>query len=452
MKKIFGTDGARGIANKEITCELAMKIGMSISCMFAKNSKNKPKILVGFDTRISSDMLKNAIAAGICSAGSDAVILGAVPTPAVAYLIKKHGANGGVMISASHNSFKFNGIKIFDGNGFKLSDKTEKQIEDMIFGDINKFNLKTHENLGISYKKNEYKIDYINYLKSLLNGNFKNLKIAIDCANGSASSTAGEIFSSPNCQLFFNDPNGTNINDNCGSTYLENLCNLVKKNQFDLGIAFDGDADRCLFVDENGDIIDGDVIMAICALDAKMHKNLKKNTVVGTIMTNMSFRKFYQQNCINFIETKVGDRYILEEMTKNGYNFGGEQSGHVIFYDHNTTGDGQLTAIKLLNILSENEKKLSILSKAFSKFPQVTKNIKIDKNKISNEEIHNIIQNLLLKYKNIIKKDGRVVVRKSGTEPLIRVMVEHVNMNKLKEISDEIIGEINNLIRKFAQN
>ena len=354
MRNLFGTDGVRGIANVELTAEIAMKIGKAVASILTTNKSEKAKILIGKDTRISCDMLEGALIAGICSVGVDTVCLGVIPTPAVAYLVKKYNADAGIMISASHNSFEFNGIKIFSKNGYKLPNEIEEKIEKIVLDDVHVdiFDVK-YSDLGTKTFCENAVDDYIEYILKTVDGDLSGLKVVFDCSNGAASSTAEKLFSKlgVNCIIKNDEPNGVNINENCGSVHIENLASYVKEHGFDAGIAFDGDADRCLAVDEQGNIIDGDFIMAICAKALSEQSKLKKNTVVGTVMTNIGFNHFCDENNLNFAATKVGDRYVLEEMLKYGYNFGGEQSGHIIFRDYSTTGDGQLTAVQLLSIL-----------------------------------------------------------------------------------------------------
>ncbi len=449
MGRIFGTDGVRGIANKDLTCELAMNIGRAVSEVLANNKHKKPKILIGKDTRLSSNMLEGALQAGICSAGADVLLLGVVPTPAVAYLVKKYSADAGIMISASHNSYEFNGIKIFDSNGYKLPDKIENQIEELLeTGFENEENL-IGDKLGNVIVETGAVRDYILHLESCVNKDFSGMKVAVDCSNGSACSTAEKLFKDlkADCHIISNNPNGININDNCGSTHLEGLSKYVKDNNMDLGIAFDGDADRCLAVDENGEVVDGDVIMAICAMYMKQNGMLRKNTVVGTIMTNMGFTDFCKREEIEFSSTKVGDRYVLEEMLDKGYNLGGEQSGHMILLDYSTTGDGQLTAVWLLNILNQGKMKLSEISKLVTKYPQSILNVEVSqKQKLefnSNEKVNKIIFDSEEK----LADKGRVVVRESGTEPLIRIMVECIDEVLLKEVMNDICIKLKELLK-----
>ncbi len=383
-------------------------------------------MVIGKDTRLSSDMLESSLAAGLCSVGADVIIVGVMPTPAVAFLVHQYKADAGIMISASHNPYHYNGIKIFSGDGFKLPDDLENRIEALVLDEPETVQLVTSENLGtMSYRKTAAE-DYIKHLVTAVPTNLEGLRVAVDCANGSASATAGRLFEELGAEahLLFNQPDGVNINNGCGSTDVKKLREYVLENKLDAGVAFDGDADRCLCVDENGKLVDGDFIMAICALDMKERGKLRKDTVVGTIMTNMGFHRFCDEHGIRFEATKVGDRYVLEEMEIEGYNLGGEQSGHVIFRDFSTTGDGQLTAIQLLCHMRRSGKKMSELAAVMTRYPQVMKNVNVSpEGKLAfynNEAVHDIVD----EYKQKLGRDGRVVVRVSGTEPLIRVMVE----------------------------
>lgn len=447
MGKLFGTDGVRGIANVELTAEIAMKIGKAVASILTKNKSEKAKILIGKDTRISCDMLEGALIAGICSVGVDTVCLGVLPTPAVAYLVKKYNADAGIMISASHNSFEFNGIKIFSKNGYKLPDEIEGKIEKIVLDDVHVdiFDVK-YSDLGTKTFCENAVDDYIEHILKTVDGDLSGLKVVFDCSNGAASRTAEKLFAKLGVNYIIknDEPNGVNINENCGSVHIENLASYVKDHGLDAGIAFDGDADRCLAVDEQGNIIDGDFIMAICAKALSEQSKLKKNTVVGTVMTNIGFNHFCDGNNLNFAATKVGDRYVLEEMLKYGYNFGGEQSGHIIFRDYSTTGDGQLTAVQFLSILKKSGKKLSELAGVMRKFPQVMINVKVDnlgKLKLyTDEEIKNAIDRVKKEFE--LKNNGRILVRASGTEPLIRVMLEGEDLDKITVLANEIANLI----------
>ena len=444
MGRLFGTDGIRGLANEDITAELAMSIGRAAAAVLTKGRRRRPIVIIGKDTRISSDMLESALAAGLCSVGADVYSVGVVPTPAVAHLVGQYKADAGIMISASHNPYAYNGIKLFSGDGFKLPDDLEDRIESIVLDKDNQTPLASNDNLGaLSYKKDAIK-DYIEHLHASLPTSLEGLRIVVDCANGSASKTAPLLFEELGVDATFLSclPDGVNINEDCGSTHMAHLQKLVREGGYDAGIAFDGDADRCLCVDENGEVVDGDFIMAICALDMKQRGKLRGNTVVGTIMANMGFNKFCEENDIHFVATKVGDRYVLEEMELEGYRFGGEQSGHVIFRDFSTTGDGQLTAIQLLCHMRSSGKKLSELAKTMKRYPQVMNNVRVSaEGKLAfynNDAVKEVIQ----KHKDALGEEGRVVVRVSGTEPLIRVMVEGSNLKSIQKAADDIAGVV----------
>jgi phosphoglucosamine mutase len=395
-------------------------------------------------------MIEGALAAGLCSLGVDVLLLGVVPTPAVAFLIGKYRADSGIMISASHNSFEFNGIKIFDSEGYKLHDEIEEQIETLILKN-EKFFSPIGRELGRINSADLADIDYISHIKASVPFELDGLKIAFDCANGSASRTAEKLFSSlgVECCMLFCEPDGININENCGSTRLENLIAYVKDHNLDGGIALDGDADRCLAVDETGNVVDGDVIMAICAQDLKDRGKLAKNTVVGTVMTNMGFNKFCAENGINFLSTKVGDRYVLKEMLKERYNLGGEQSGHVIFGDFATTGDGQLTAAQLLTIVKHRKKKLSSLAGLINKYPQKIVNLEATDDAKNLFKTSNKIKATIEEAQNHLGRKGRIVVRISGTEPLIRVMVEAEDENLTDKFCEQLARAIKRELEGF---
>ena len=438
MGRLFGTDGARGIANKELTCELAMNIGRAAAMVLANENKH-PKILIGKDTRLSGDMLEGALTAGLCSIGADVVLLGTVPTPAVAYLIKKYKADAGIMISASHNPFEFNGIKIFSSDGYKLPDELENEIESIVLDHAKPFEVLVNDGIGKVTKAENAVSDYIEHIISTVPYRLDGMNVAIDCSNGSASTTARELFTKlgANCHILSAEPDGININDKCGSTHLENLQKYVVENGLEMGVAFDGDADRCLAVDENGNVVDGDFIMAICAMDLHSRGKLAKNTAVGTVMSNMGFGKFCEDNHIKFVSTNVGDRYVLEAMLREGYNFGGEQSGHVIFLDYSTTGDGQLTAAQLLSLVHRRNAKMSSIATLMTHYPQILINVKVtNEGKVQfykNQDIKNKIESV----KNELGSDGRILVRLSGTEPLVRVMLEGLDKEKITRLANE---------------
>ena len=443
MGRLFGTDGVRGVANRDLTPELALKIGRATACVLTDSGK-QPKILIGCDTRASGDMLECALCAGFCSVGADVILLGVVPTPAVAYLVGKLHADAGVMISASHNPCEFNGIKIFSGEGYKLPDALEEEIENLVFDESGLPELP--ERGGVGNVKERYDaIDlYIRHIEDSAPNRLEGLRVAIDCANGSASRTAEKIFTDlgAECHMLACEPNGVNINDDCGSTHMENLMDFVVKNGLDAGIAFDGDADRCLAVDENGRLVDGDFMMAICALDMKSRGVLKHDTVVGTVMTNMGFIKFCKDNGLNFVATKVGDRYVLEEMLLKGYSFGGEQSGHYIFREFATTGDGQLSAVQFLSILSRRHARLSSLTTVMERYPQVLVNVRVSNDGkrrfYTDAEVRAAVQ----RAEELLGEDGRLLVRPSGTEPLLRVMTEGRDHGLITRIANDVADVI----------
>ena len=426
MGRLFGTDGARGVAITELTCETAMQIGRAAALVLAKDCGHKPKIIIGKDTRISGDILEAALCAGICSVGADAVILGVIPTPAVAMLVGKYNADAGVMISASHNSVEFNGIKLFSGTGFKLPDDVENEIEELILDRPEDMKLCECTALGhISYCK-DAEWDYIRHVMKTVDVDLKGIKVCLDCANGSASVCAQRIFEGLGARVIMtNDkPDGTNINENCGSTHMDGLKKAVVENKCDVGLAFDGDADRCLAVDENGELIDGDKLLAIFSKFMKEEGTLKSNCCVVTVMSNLGFFKFAKENGIVTATTKVGDRYVLEEMQKGGYNIGGEQSGHIILLDNANTGDGEMTGAKFLQIMAKTGKKASELASVMETYPQVLINVKITADKKGKWETVPEITDAIKLYEEKLGGDGRILVRESGTEPLVRVMIE----------------------------
>ena len=444
MGRLFGTDGARGVAITELTCEIAMNIGRAAAIVLTKRTKHKPTIFIGKDTRISSDVLEAALAAGICSVGANVQILGVVPTPAVAMLVKQKGADAGVMISASHNSFEFNGIKLFASTGYKLSDELEEEIEELILDKPEEMKLVSDGEVGkITYYR-DAQTDYIRHIMKSIKGNLTGLRIALDCANGSASATAKRLFEGLGASVYIMSasPNGTNINDNCGSTHINNLMQFVVDKKCHAGLAFDGDADRCLAVDEKGELVDGDKLIAICAKSYKEKGKLKNDAAVVTVMSNLGFTYFAKANDIKMETTKVGDRYVLERMLEGGYNLGGEQSGHIIFLDEANTGDGQLSGAKVLEILAESGKKMSELASVMETFPQVMINVKIsprDKEVWKNDSQ---ITDLIEQYENELGDTGRILVRESGTEPLIRVMLEGKDFSQINKFAVAIADKI----------
>lgn len=442
MGRLFGTDGARGIANKELTCELAMNIGRAAAYVLTEKTTEKPKVLIGKDTRVSSNMLEMALAAGLCSVGADVVLVGFVPTPAIAFLVKDREADAGIMISASHNPCEYNGIKIFDSNGFKLPDSMEEKIEKIVLDDSSVLDFPVGGDLGSVFFRYDYADIYIDHLLESVDCDLSGLKIAIDCANGSASYTAEKFFTKlgADCTFIHNSPNGININLNCGSTHLDDLIDYVNGHDVDLGLAFDGDADRCLAVDENGKLIDGDKMIAVFALDMKKKGILNDDTAVVTVMTNLGFMHFARDYGINVEQTAVGDRYVLENMLKNNYQIGGEQSGHIIFKKYATTGDGQLSGAMLASIIKKSGKSASETASVMTVLPQTMINVTATPDMKSALDSDCDIKNAIKETEDILGDRGRILVRASGTEPLIRVMLE-----------GEDIGEIKKLAKKVAE-
>lgn len=439
MGRLFGTDGARGVANVELTAELAMNIGRAAAMVLVNDEVKHPTILIGKDTRLSGDMLEGAIIAGLCSVGANVKLLGVVPTPAVAYLVKKYNADAGVMISASHNPFEFNGIKIFSSEGYKLPDDLENRIEEIVLDHAVPYATAKDGEIGTVATLESAVDDYIDHVAAAVGEDLSGMEVALDCSNGSSSRTAEKLFTKLGVKvhMLFDEPDGININKDCGSTHTNKLQEYVRKNKLSAGLAFDGDADRCLAVDENGNLVDGDFLIAICANDMKKNGRLKKNAAVGTVMTNMGFSKFCEANDIDFISTKVGDRYVLESMLQNGYNIGGEQSGHIIFLDHSTTGDGELSGAMVLSIMKRTGEKLSDLAKVMERYPQVLINVKVSNegklafytDKEVKAEINRVTE--------ILGDTGRILVRVSGTEPLVRVMLEGENLEQIQALAEE---------------
>lgn len=447
MGRLFGTDGVRGVANIDLTTELAMNIGKAAAMVIIGKDVQHPTVLIGRDTRISGNMIEGALIAGLCSVGVNIKLLGQIPTPAVAYLISKYNADAGIMISASHNPFEFNGIKIFNEDGFKLPDDLEEEIEAIIIDKVKAYDKPANNIVGTVSDISETALkDYVNFVISTTDNRFDGMKIALDCANGSASHTARLIYESlgATCHILSDKPDGKNINDNCGSTNIDNLRKYVIENNLDCGLAFDGDSDRCLAVDEKGNIVDGDFILAICAKDMLSRGKLKNNTVVGTIMSNMGFSKFCKNNNINFISTKVGDRYVLEKMLLDGYNIGGEQSGHIIYLDNITTGDGQLTGVQLLSVIARSNKKLSELASIMERYPQVLINVKVSHEGKTRFYIDKEIKTEIKRVAEILGDDGRIIVRTSGTEPLIRVMIEGKDTEFITSLAQQTADFIKN--------
>ncbi len=450
MGRLFGTDGARGIANVDLDCEMALKIGRAAAFVLTRHTETKPKIVIGMDTRVSCDMLQSALCAGICSVGADVDILGVVPTPAVAYLICEYSADAGIMISASHNPVEYNGIKLFSSTGYKLSDEMEEEIESLVLDDPSPVTLKTGVEIGRIYKRKSAVKDYIDHIRSTTDIDLTGIKVALDCANGSASVTARMLFSGlgAECVIIHDSPDGMNINENCGSTSLDSLIYAVKRYECDLGIAFDGDADRCLAVDENGRRLSGDQIIAILAKDMKDKGKLVDDTVVVTVMSNFGMHKFAKDNGISLKVTGVGDRYVLEEMVKSGYNIGGEESGHIIFSDFAQTGDGQLSAVQLLTIYKKSGKSLSELASVMTRSPQylTSVNATAEQKELfkGDEEIEAVIKQV----ERELADTGRVLVRPSGTENIIRVMIEGADYSTIKGYCGVISRKIEERINR----
>ncbi|MBQ8540901.1 MAG: phosphoglucosamine mutase [Clostridia bacterium] len=440
MGRLFGTDGVRGVANDLLTSTLAAEIGKAGAWVLSGGSEKKVKILIGRDTRVSGQMLEAALTAGICSVGADVYILGVAPTPAVAYLTKKYGFDAGVVVSASHNSFEFNGIKFFDKTGYKLPDETENEIEAYILGEKDGIPTPTGEKVGCVHDFSDKLADYIEKAVSTASTTFNGKFFVLDCANGASYNTAKRAFEAlgARVEVLSDKPDGVNINDNCGSTHMENLQKKVIELNADAGFAFDGDADRMLAVDENGNIVDGDVIMAICANSMKKKGTLKNNTLVATVMSNLGLFIMGEKFGIDVLKTKVGDRYVLEEMLKGGHAIGGEQSGHVIFLDHNTTGDGLVSAIALASVMCEEGKQLSALTNIIDIYPQVLKNARVAKSGDNSYSEDTVIMAAIGKLEEKFSGEGRVLIRLSGTEPLVRVMIEGKNQDEITRDAIEL--------------
>lgn len=444
MGRIFGTDGARGVANTEISCTLAMDIGRAVGMVISERTERRPRILIGRDTRISGDMLQSAVAAGLCSVGADVVLLGVIPTPAVAYLVTAMGADAGVMLSASHNPYDFNGIKVFGPEGFKLSDEQEFEIEEIVLDKSIPYPAQWGARVGRVYEEKNAAERYIKHLLSTIDGPLGGICVALDCSNGSASATAKELFERAGAfvSVFHAGPDGLNINDRCGSTHIETLAGIVKSGKFDCGFAFDGDADRCLGVTAEGELVDGDRIIAILAGDMKARGKLIGDTAVVTVMSNLGFHKFCEREGIHAAITKVGDRYVLEQMRENGYAIGGEQSGHVILREYMTTGDGQLTALQLLAAMKRSGRSLGELADVMQVYPQVTVNVRADPYMKSHLELDEGVRRTVQEVRTALGDSGRVLVRVSGTEPLIRVMLEGTDEEYIRAAAGRIAETI----------
>ena len=444
MGKYFGTDGVRGVANKSLTPELAFKLGRVSGHIFSKDG-NKPKVLIGLDTRISGPMFEGALIAGLLSIGAEVMRLGVISTPGVAYLTKVTNAEMGIMISASHNPFEDNGIKLFGPNGFKLTDEQEAEIERLL-DEEDTLPRPYGKEIGSVSNYFEGAQKYLSYLQETIDNDFTGIHVGLDCANGATSSLASHLFADLEAEIYTigNSPNGLNINDGFGSNATEQLQKLVVEKELDIGLAFDGDGDRLIAVDENGNVVNGDQVMYICAKHLHEKGQLHKDTVVATVMSNLGFHRALQQRGINVVSANVGDRYVMEKILEGAYNFGGEQSGHIIFLDHSTSGDGMLTAVQLINIMKETGKKLSELASEMTIFPQVLKNVPVTEKEsiLNNEEVKNEIAQV----EAALGEAGRVLVRPSGTESLIRVMVEAETEEICEKYTDQIVATI----KRFA--
>lgn len=439
MGKYFGTDGVRGKANEDLTLDMAIRIGQYLGWYYGKN--RPAKILVGKDTRLSGDMFEAGLAAGATSTGADVYLLGVCPTPAVSYLVNKDRFDCGIMVSASHNPYYDNGIKVFDHNGQKMDEEVLLEIEKYIDHEI-ELPLATGDHIGEYFDWSDGLEIYMSWLKSIVPVDLNGMKIAVDLANGSATSTAVETLSSlgATVEAIANSPNGLNINLKCGSTHPDELVRVMKENDYDIGLAFDGDADRLIAVNSDGDLINGDYVLYICSKYLKEINHLNKNMVVTTVMANLGLYKALDANKIDYIQTAVGDKYVFEEMQKNDYYLGGEQSGHIIFYENAVTGDGLLTALKLLEVMKKTGKSLQELSEGLFIYPQLLKNVEVkDKNEVLNDPG---LKELIASINKKLDSDGRILVRPSGTEPLIRVMVEAKTDELCKNYVDEVVTYI----------
>lgn len=450
MRKYFGTDGIRRIANTELTPELVYRVAKAGAYALSKHTDHTPTILIGRDTRISGTLIESAMTAGFLSYGANVKLLGVMPTPAVAYLTRKLNADASVVISASHNTFEFNGVKYFSNKGMKIPDEIEEEIEEVMESD-EKFKELTAvgEKIGVSEVRTDLNEKYVDFFKEIFAENIKkfnkdNFEVAIDTANGATYKVAEEVFKTLGIKyhIINNNPNGININDNCGSTHLEMLRDYVLSNKLSLGVAYDGDGDRCLAIDELGNIIDGDNLLAIISNYLDKKSMLKNNTVVATVMSNLGLNKYCEKENLKLIQTKVGDRYVLEEMLKNGYNLGGEQSGHIILLDYNPTGDGILTSLMLIQAILESGKTASELAAKLKTYPQVLVNAKVSSDKKYDYEKDEEIKNAIEELEKEFSGNGRVLIRPSGTEPLVRVMIEGEDQNYIEEKATEIAKKI----------
>ena len=454
MRKYFGTDGIRRIANTELTPELVYKVAKAGAYVLSKHTDHTPTILIGRDTRISGTLIESAMTAGFLSYGANVKLLGVIPTPAVAYLTRKLNADASVVISASHNTFEFNGIKFFSNKGMKIPDTLEEEIEEVMeSGKLDELTAK-NEKIGTS----EYRLDLIDEYVYFFRKNFDDsidkyinddFIVGIDTANGATYQVAEKVFKALGVKhrIINNNPDGININQNCGSTHLENLKKFVVENKLNLGIAYDGDGDRCLAVDENGNEIDGDKLLAIISTNLRKKGKLNKDTIVATVMSNLGLNKFARDNGLELLQTKVGDRYVLEEMLKDGFNLGGEQSGHVILLDYNPTGDGILTSLMLIQTILEEGKKASELAGMVKLYPQILVNAKVNSDKKYEYKEDKEINAAIDKLEKEFAGNGRVLIRPSGTEPLVRVMIEGENQEYITKKAQEIADLIENKLK-----
>ena len=447
--KYFGTDGIRRIANTELTPELVYKVAKAGAYVLAKNSNHAPTILIGRDTRISGTLIESAMTAGFLSYGANVKLIGVIPTPGVAYLTKKLKADASVVISASHNTYDFNGIKYFSNKGMKIPDSLEEEIEEVLdSGKIEELTAPSNK-IGVSEVREDLLDEYLYFFRKNFEDKFENINkenfvVAIDTANGATSVIADKVYTALGIKHYIinNTPNGLNINADCGSTHLDMLKKFVVANKCNMGIAYDGDGDRCLCIDENGNEIDGDIIMAILAKHLKEQGKLKDNTLVATVMSNLGLKKFCENNKIKFMQTKVGDRYVLEQLIKERYNLGGEQSGHIIFLDYNPTGDGILTSLMLISCILEQQSKLSKLAEIIKKYPQVLINAKVTNEKKYDFDKDEVIKKEIEKLEKEFSGNGRVLIRASGTEPLVRVMIEGENQEYITEKAKDLANLI----------
>ncbi len=451
MRRYFGTDGIRRIANTELTPELVYKVAKAGAYVFSKHTDHRPTILIGRDTRLSGTLIESAMVAGFLSYGANVKLLGVIPTPGVAYLTRKLKADAGVVISASHNTYDFNGIKYFSNKGMKIPDKLEEEIEEVMDSEKIKELSAVSNKIGVSEYREDLVDEYAYFFRKNFDDNIEKLNkedfiIGLDTANGATSEVAEKVFKMLGIKykIINNHPDGININKNCGSTHLEMLKKYVKENKLSMGFAYDGDGDRCLAIDENGEEIDGDKIMAIISNYLRKKGQLKKDTIVATVMSNLGLHKYARDNGLELLQTKVGDRYVLEEMLKGGFNLGGEQSGHIILLDYNPTGDGILTSLMLIQAVLEENKKASEVAKIIKLYPQVLVNAKVDNDKKYNYEKDEKIKTAIEKLEKEFAGNGRVLIRPSGTEPLVRVMIEGEDQEYITKRANEIAKLIEN--------